>query len=142
MDAHDIAALLRRHVEAENAHDMEATLATLHPDCVFEDVPSGRVYRGRDGAAAHYRRWWDAFGLEFRGGDRDTRHVTTTGAFVAEGRFVGRHVGTFDGLAPTGREVDFRFVVIVGFRDGLMAGERFYYDLDTLRGQLGVREAS
>lgn len=31
-----------------------------------------------------------------------------------------------------------RFAVFVPFRDGLMAGERFYYDLDGLLRQLGA----
>lgn len=39
---------------------------------------------------------------------------------------------------PTGRTVAFRFAVFVPLRDGLMAGERFYYDMDGLRRQLGA----
>jgi steroid delta-isomerase-like uncharacterized protein len=138
MTPDEITALLRRHVDAENAHDLPRTLATLHPDCVFEDVALGRVYRGHDGAARYYRSWWTGFGLQFRQGDAGALHLTAADTVIAEGRFVGRHVGEFEGLAPTGREVDFRFVVVVGLRDGLMAGERFYYDRATLWRQLGV----
>jgi hypothetical protein len=36
-----------RHLAAENAHQMEETLAALHPDCLFEDLPFGKTYRGR-----------------------------------------------------------------------------------------------
>ena len=52
----ELAALVRRHVEAENAQNLEATLATLHPECRFEDHATGQVWHGRDGAAAHYRQ--------------------------------------------------------------------------------------
>lgn len=138
MSNEEIIPILQRHVEAENAHDLERTLETLHPECVFEDVACGQVYLGRSGAAEYYRRWWDAFALKFRPGEEGARHVTTDGQVVAEGRFFGEHQGVFDGLAPTGRAVDFRFTVIVSFRDGLMAGERFYYDRATLWQQLGV----
>lgn len=138
MNREEIGALLRRHVEAENAHDLERTLATLHPDCVFEDVAFGLVWRGHEGAARHYRQWWDAFGLRFREGEAGALHLASGGTVVAEGRFAGRHVGPFHGLAPTGLAVDFRFVVVVDFRDGLMAGERFFYDRATLARQLGV----
>ena len=55
--------LLRRHLEAENAHDMDATLATLTSDCRFEDVALGS-YRGHEGASQYYRLWWDAFDTE------------------------------------------------------------------------------
>lgn len=139
MKREEISALLRRHVEAENAHDLGGTLATLHPDCVFEDVAFGQVWRGHEGAARHYRQWWDAFGLRFREGEAGALHFADGGKVVAEGRFVGRHVGPFQGLAPTGRAVDFRFVVVIDVRDGLMAGERFFYDGATLARQLGVQ---
>jgi hypothetical protein len=33
------AARLRDHLAAERRHDMEAALATLHPDCHFVDQP-------------------------------------------------------------------------------------------------------
>lgn len=137
MKPQEIIALLQRHVEAENAHDMERTLATLHPECVFEDVAFGSTYRGHAGAAEYYGKWWGAFGLKFRGGDEGVQHFTSAGSVIAEGHFFGRHVGEFHGIAPTGRDVDFRFTVVVSFRDGLMAGERFYFDRSTLWDQLG-----
>lgn len=36
------AAVLQRHLAAENAHNLEGTLATLHQDCLFEDYATGR----------------------------------------------------------------------------------------------------
>jgi len=48
------------------------------------------------------------------------------------------HVGPFLGIAPTGREVEFRFAVFVTFRDGLIAGEKFYYDLAGILRQIGA----
>ncbi len=35
--------ILGQHLAAENVHDMAGTLATLHPDCVFEEVPFARM---------------------------------------------------------------------------------------------------
>lgn len=137
MNPNEIAEVLSRHVEAENAHDMARTLATLHRECLFEDVPMGKVYQGHAGAAVYYRKWWDAFGLKFYPGAEGKQHFTADG-MIAEGRFAGTHIGPFEGLQPTMRKVDFRFVVVVGFRDGLMAGERFYYDRAALEDQLGV----
>ncbi len=57
---------------------------------------------------------------------------------VAESRYVGTHTGDFFGLKSTGRPIDLPFVVIIGFREGLMLGERFYYNLPYLLGQLGA----
>lgn len=113
----------------------EATLETLHPECVFEDIPLARAFHGRQGAEQYYRLWWDAFAVEVEG---SVVHWTADGHLIAEAQYVGRHIGPFLGLAPTGRAITLPFAVFVGFRDGLMAGERFYYDLNTLLRQLGV----
>ena len=132
--------ILLDHVKAENAHDMQATLATLHPECVFEDTATGQVFHGREGAALHYRQWWEAFNLVFSRGAQGSGRFTTDGAYVAEGLYSGRHTGPFLGLPATGRELEFRFAVFVSFRDGLLAAERFYYDLAGVLRQLAATE--
>ena len=130
-------ACLARHLDAENAHRLEETLATLTEDCVFEDVALQRTLHGRSGAAEYYRMWWSAFGIrvQLHGG---TRHWAGDDLFVSETSYAGTHVGEFLGIPATGRPIQFRFVVFVTFRDGLFAGERFYYDLGTLLRQIGA----
>lgn len=126
-----------RHLAAENAHRLEETLATLTEDCVFEDVALQKTFHGHAGAAEYYRLWWSAFAIkvQLQGG---TRHWIGDDLFVSETSYAGTHVGEFLGIAATGRPIQFRFVVFVTFRDGLLAGERFYYDLATLARQIGV----
>lgn len=133
-----LQAVLIEHVRAETAHQLEATLATLHPECLFEDYGAHQVFRGRAGAAQHYTQWWDAFDLLFSRGEHGSGRWTTDGHYIAEGEFSGRHVGPLGSLAPTGRPIKFRFCVFVSFRDGLLASERFYYDLADVAAQLGV----
>jgi len=130
-------ACLVRHLAAENAHRLEETLGTLTEDCVFEDVALQRTFDGYAGAAEYYRMWWSAFAIQvqLKGG---TRHWIGDDLFVSETSYAGTHVGEFLGIAPTGRAIQFRFVVFVTFRDGLFAGERFYYDLGTLLRQIGA----
>lgn len=132
-----LQSTLAEHVRAENAHDLDATLATLHPECVFEDIASGEVFHGHAGAARHYQQWWDAFELVFARGEHGSGRWTEDGSYVAEGEYRGRHVGPFAGIAPTGKALCFRFCVFVTFRDGLLAAERFYYDLAGVLRQLG-----
>lgn len=132
-----LLALIRRHVEAENRHDIEATLATLHPECEFVDHAMGRVFRGHAGAREHYALWWRAFDLQVQGG----KHHLSGDTFIAETRFRGRHHGDFMGVAASGRAIDLKLAVFVDIRDGLMASERFYYDMDSLLEQLqGARQ--
>ena len=130
-----LEAVVNRHLAAENAHQMEGTLAALHPDCLFEDLPLGKTYRGRAEAENYYRFWWGAFDLEVKG---EHRHWSEDGAFmIAQTWYEGAHRGQFLDYAPTGRPIRFPLAVVIPFRDGLMAGERFYYDLATLLRQIG-----
>ena len=133
----DLLALIRRHLEAENAHDLEGTLATLHPDCRFDDVATGQSWFGHDGAAAHYRQWWTTFDVEVRRGEGQRPYTTVDDVYIGEATWHGRHIGRFLGIEPTGKEIVQPFIVILSFRDGLMLGERFHYDLASLLRQIG-----
>jgi steroid delta-isomerase-like uncharacterized protein len=131
------AAMLLRHLEAENAHDLEGTLATLHQDCVFKDHATGQVWKGRDGAAAHYRQWWDCFDVEVVRKEGQSAGWISDSAYAAEATWVGTHTGEFLGTPATGRAISQPFVVFVAFKDGLMSEERFHYDLGALLRQIG-----
>jgi hypothetical protein len=80
-----------------------------------------------------------AFDLEVKG---EHRHWSEDDAFmIAQTRYEGVHRGQFLDYAPTDRPIRFPLAVVIPFRDGLMAGERFYYDLATLLRQIGVMPA-
>lgn len=134
MSDNEVLQLLDRHVAAENEHDLAGVLATLVADCEFVDTTLGMRWSGHAGAAAHYAMWWDAFDVHVVG---ERLHLAA-GSAVAETTWQGVHVGDFDGLASTGRAVELSVAVAVDFRDGLMAGERFYWDAAGLARQLGV----
>jgi steroid delta-isomerase-like uncharacterized protein len=128
-------AVLKAHVGAETEHRMEETLATLTADCVFEDVPSGQVYHGHAGVRAYYAAWWAAFGNVPTG---SRRYVPADDFMIVETRFTGSHRGAWEGVAPSGKAIDLPVAIFISFRDGLMSGERFYYDHATLLRQIGA----
>ena len=132
-----LADLARRHLVAENQQDLEATLATLHPECRFDDLATAQTWHGRDGAAAHYRQWWTTFDVEVKRGPGQVSAWTADDVCMAEATWHGRHIGHFLGIEPTGRTIVQPFVVVLGFRDGLMVSERFHYDLGALLRQIG-----
>ncbi|WP_370155444.1 ester cyclase [Ferrovibrio sp.] len=136
-DPHPNRQMLLRHLAAENAHDMEGTLATVHPDCMFRDFATGQVFHGLAGAERHYRQWWEAFGNVVERMPDGAAWWIDDETYVAQPQYVGRHVGPFLGIAPTGQSFVLPFAVFVRFRGGLLAEERFYYDLATLLRQLG-----
>ncbi len=128
--------VLLQHVLAENHHDIEATLATLHPECLFIDQPLGLRFEGHHGARAHYHMWWKA--LDVRTDDGSVLHGVNDDLLIADSAFVGRHRGDFAGvIAPTNNPFRMPFVVFVEFKDQLLYSERFVYDLNGLLEQLG-----
>ena len=135
---HALAVLVGRHLAAENAQDLDGTLATLHPDCHFEDLATGQTWRGRDGAAAHCRQWWTTFDVTVKRGPGQRACWTEDNAYIAEATWHGKHVGRFLGIEPTGRTIVQPFVVVLTFKDGLMLSERFQYDLASLLRQIGA----
>ena len=50
------------------------------------------------------------------------------------------HRGAFLGIAPTNQPIDLKLAVIITFKDGLMASERFYWNLASLLTQLGIEK--
>ena len=133
---------MARQLKAENAHRLQETLGTLTLDCVFDDYGLGRRFFGRAGIAAYYRLWWQAFGTVVdRGGGQVGLQWMPDGNAFAEARYKGVHRGRFLGIKATGVAVEVPFVVVLTFRDDLMAGKRFYYDLGRLLAQIGRRTA-
>src|SRR4029079_9133322 len=63
-----LAALVGRHLTAENGQDLAATVVSVHPECVFKDLATGQVWNGHEGAAAHYRQWWTTFDVTVKRG--------------------------------------------------------------------------
>jgi len=129
------AEVVKRHVIAETEHRMAETLDTLTEDCVFDDRALGKVWRGRAAAGDYYRMWWDAFAIR---PETEARHAATPDLLVVETRFTGTHNGPFLGVAPTGRAVSVPMTIFVTFRDGLLSGERFYWNVADVMQQVGV----
>lgn len=57
---------------------------------------------------------------------------------MSEATWQGTHIGPFLTIPATKRAITQPFVVVVAFKDALMIGERFYYDLASLLHQLGA----
>ena len=127
-------AVVREHMETENAHDFDATLATFeHPR--YEIVPTGDVFDGPEEVAGYYRTSREAF--------PDQRNENTTlhaadDAVIAEFDLLGTHMGELRGIAPTGRSFRCRMCAIFEFPEGSdrIVCERVYFDQATLARQL------
>ena len=101
-----------RHLAAENAQDMEGTLATLHPDCVFEDLPLKKTYYGIDGARQYYKELWSAFDVTVKSRQR---HWSTEGNLIAETTLSGRNEVNFSAFRLVDKLYGFLWLLLLRF---------------------------
>jgi steroid delta-isomerase-like uncharacterized protein len=139
MTAEQMHAVAERHVAAENVRDVEAALATYQDDCFYESTPLGLRFVGKDAVAMQYARLFGAL--------PDAELTLDGEAYGSEvlvhwGMFRGTLSGSFFGLPPTGRQVAFSFAAVLHFKNGLMEGERLYFDLATFCEQAGLSLAA
>jgi steroid delta-isomerase-like uncharacterized protein len=130
MERDEMLRLFEAHREAEAKRDIDAILETFIPDCFLETVALGLRSEGKDAVRAAYEaQFFSAFpdlapddeGIAF--GDD---------AVAVWGTLRGTSHGDWLGVPPGGGTFAVPFTNLVPFEDGLMAGERIYFDLATL----------
>ena len=135
MTADEMLALYQRHRAAEEVRDFPAVMQTFTPDCFLEHVSLGLRSDGKHEATKAYEELFGAFpdlgpipgGIAF--GDD---------VLVAFGQLHGTMSGQWLSLETTRRTFTIPLVNIVPFKDGLMHGERLFYDVATLCEQAGL----
>ncbi len=127
------SALLEAHYDVENSHDMDGIMATFSPDAEmvynrapFTDPQSIRHAHGLIGF----------FGTDgaFEDIDNciDAEHFTED-EIIVEGRLCGKHVGNFQGIEATGRNVELPFVAFYHFdKTDKLISERVVMNLGVL----------
>jgi steroid delta-isomerase-like uncharacterized protein len=127
-------ATVREHMDAENAHEFERCIAAFaHPR--YEIVATGEVWDGHGSVNTLLEENKKGF-PDFRFQPQSIHHADD--AVVVEGRFTGTHLGSWRGLPPTHRNVDFPLIIVFQFDGEQMVCERTYFDLGTPLRQLGV----
>ena len=127
-------AIVRQHMESENTHDFDVTMATFdHPR--YEIVPTGDVYDGPEEVAKYFETTRNAF--------PDQRNENTTlrvadDAIIAEFDLLGTHQGELRGIPATGRSFRCRVCAIFEFPPDSdhITCERVYFDTATIAQQL------
>jgi steroid delta-isomerase-like uncharacterized protein len=124
-------AVIRAHLDAENVGDVAATLASFATPS-YEVMPLNTF---ADAQAV------EGFLTMFFAGFPDlhqeialSHHAES--AVIIEMRNTGTHQGEFAGVPPTGRRIDVRSCNLFLFDGAELIGERIYFDLATLMGQL------
>ena len=120
--------VIDRHFAAENAHDVEGTLATYTDDIVWDDITHpDSPFRGKENVGAVYSGIIDAI---------PDVHLETVwrvsaddGNVVVDESILTGHVrGSWSGIDGGGAPVHVRILHVFELRDGLIARETAWFN--------------
>jgi steroid delta-isomerase-like uncharacterized protein len=125
-------AIVREHMESENRHDFDATIATFaHPR--YELIATGETFDGEERVREYFAQSRAAF-PDQRNELIALHHADD--AVIVEFYLLGTHRGKLRELEPTGREIRARMVSLFLFEDDRLVCERAYFDQATILAQL------
>lgn len=127
--------VVRRFVDEYQTEADERTFAELlHPDVLDHSRPAG-IAAGADGV----RQQFDGFRAAFDGFRAQILDQIAEGDKVVTRKvFRGRHSGSFNGVKPTGAEVEIHVIDIVRVQDGRIVEHWNCVDRLGLLAQLGA----
>ena len=127
--------IIKQHADAENRHDVEATVATFHrPRYEVNGVPSDGEQAVREllqGLMSGFPDLHVDIG-EFRHADD---------AVFGETLITGTHDGEWAGIPPTGRRIEVPVAGIFEFDEDRLLCEKVYMDFAAVLTQIGVLPA-
>src|SRR5215210_7456797 len=125
---HQLVDVAHAHARAEAAGDIDATLATLEDDPVYELLPIGVTFRGRPAARRYYEHFFGVFRPSAVGSKLRNEWVGETG--VAQ-EYV---IDVRDGDGTVERHP---VLAILTFGEHALSGERLYASERLLRLMFG-----
>ncbi|MGH8945285.1 MAG: ester cyclase [Acidimicrobiia bacterium] len=130
--------IIERHFAAENAHDVEATLATYTDDIVWDDVTHPDApFHGKEEVAAVYTSILDAIPDVVLESVR--RFQGEEGRYVVDESILTGHVtGEWAGVQGQGAPVRIRILHIFELRGGLISYENAWFDAAEVRRQIAA----
>ena len=131
--------LVREHMESENTHDFDVTLATFADHPRYEIIPTGEVYDGPEEVMRYYQETRAAF-PDQRNELISLHHADD--AVIVEFWLRGTHEGEFRGVPATGKSFEQRMAAFFLFEGERLVNERVYFDAAGLLAQLGLLDAN
>jgi steroid delta-isomerase-like uncharacterized protein len=124
--------IVRRHMESENVHDYETTIATFaHPR--YELIATDRTFDGEAEVREYFRESRTAF-PDQRNELIAIHHADD--AVITEFWLLGTHTGPLQGIEPTGNSFRCRMTAFFLFDGADLVCERVYFDTATILRQL------
>jgi steroid delta-isomerase-like uncharacterized protein len=136
MTPDELRAAYETHLDAVNAHDLDAVMRTFHDDCYVEDLAFGLRVGGKQAVERYYEQLFHMF--------HDAKTIVDAWAFgedvvVTWGTYRVTVPGLFLGSAGNLGPLEITSgVTIASFVDGLLQGERIFLNLGSICDDVGV----
>jgi steroid delta-isomerase-like uncharacterized protein len=127
-------AIVLEHVDAENRHDVAASVATFYMPR-YQVFPMGIIHDGKQAVEELLSGVFNGF-PDFKVHIEKTHH--SEDAVILEVRMTGTHRGDWAGIKATGRSMDVPVACIFEFNGNKLICEKVYFDMATLANQLMV----
>jgi steroid delta-isomerase-like uncharacterized protein len=135
LSENELAIMFNEYLAAWSTQDVERILSFFTDDCIYENLPSGAVYRGKEELKAWVVGTFAAipdFSIGatsvFAGGKR----------IGCEWVMTGTHTGNLPVLPTTGKTFSVRGATIAETEKGKIKRNSDYWDMATFLRQLGV----
>jgi steroid delta-isomerase-like uncharacterized protein len=122
----DVRALLRRHLEALNRHEVDV-LAAMYAEDAELISPMFQTVRGRRAIAESFVRLFEIF-PDYAITARDALFLTEGNRAAQFSTVAGTHRVELYGLPPTGQRIEYHAARLFTVADGLIVAEQRIYD--------------
>jgi predicted ester cyclase len=120
---------------AKSRQDIAAAMRLFHRDMLLETPAFGTVARGlseNEKVLARFFASFPDYHVVLNG------HAASEDTLICWGTVRMTMTGNRFGVVPSGRRAELPVFIHFTFKDGLIAGERFFFDLSVLCAQSGV----
>lgn len=135
MDGHRMFELAQALAVAKSGQDIAAAVKLFHQDMVLETPAFGTRARGLPENEKALTRFFTSFpdyNVVLQG------HASNSGTLICWGTVQMTMTGDRFGVVPNGRRAELPAFIQFSFKEDLIAGERFFFDLSALCAQSGV----
>ncbi len=135
MNSSRMFALAQALALAKSRQDVPAAMKLLHPEMLLDSPAFGTMARGLPENEKALTRFFTSFP------DYDVvlqGHASNDDTLICWGTVQMTMTGDRFGVVPNGRRAKLPVFIQFGFKDDLIAGERFFFDLSALCAQSGV----
>jgi steroid delta-isomerase-like uncharacterized protein len=124
-----------RATMAKYFEDDDAAAGLMTDDVVYTRMATGEEHRGKEAVLAMLN---DFYSVAFSGRAVPKNIFYADQHAVGEWDFIGKHIGEFEGIAATGKDVHVPLCVVYDLENDKIKRARIYFEMPVLLRQLGI----